>query len=76
MSEPDRHLDRTCVRLQHRIAVNILFDEQLIAALATAVADLRDANDPEAFDFEHWIRMQRIGIMKQRAILGAAGIDV
>ena len=76
MSESNTHLDRSCARLQDRIAVSILIDEQLIAALAEAAADLREANDPEVMDFEHGIRMHRVGIVKQRAILGAAGIDV
>ncbi len=69
-------MDRSCARLQHRIAVSILFDEQLIAALAEAAAVLREANDPGVLDIEHGIRTHRIGIMRQRAILGAAGIDV
>jgi hypothetical protein len=76
MSEPDPHMDRSCARLQHRIAVSILLDKRLIAALAEAVAILREANDSGVPDLEHGIRTHRIGIMRQRAILGAAGIDV
>jgi hypothetical protein len=76
MSEPDPHMDRSCARLQHRIAVSILLDERLIVALAEAVAILREANDSGVPDLEHGIRTHRIGIMRQRAILGAAGIDV
>jgi hypothetical protein len=76
MSEPDPHMDRSCARLQHRIAVSILLDTRLIAALAEAVAILREANDSGVPDLEHGIRTHRIGIMRQRAILGAAGIDV
>ena len=56
--------------------MSILVDEQVIAALACAVAILRESNDPNVLDLEHAIRTHRIGIMKQRAVLGAAGIDV
>ena len=65
-----------CARLRHRFAFNILLDEHVIAALSDAAAALRDANDPAAPDLEHAIRTHRIGILKQRAILGAAGIEV
>ncbi|MCJ2048261.1 hypothetical protein [Methylobacterium sp. J-070] len=58
------------------MAFSILLDEQVIAALAGSVAILREANDPDVLDLEHAIRSHRIGILKQRAILGAAGIDV
>ena len=63
-------------RLRHRIAMSILLDEQVIAALASAAAILREANDPGVHDLEHAIRTQRLSILKHRAILGAAGIDV
>jgi hypothetical protein len=76
MSEPNPLANCPCGRLQHRIAASILLDEHFIAALAEAVAVLREANDPSVPDLEHGIRMHRIGIVKQRAILGAAGIDV
>ena len=58
------------------MAFNVLLDEFAISALSDAVAVLREANDPAVPDLEHAIRTHRIGIMKQRAILGAAGIDV
>ncbi|WP_187278828.1 hypothetical protein [Methylobacterium sp. WL12] len=53
-----------------------MLDEFAIAAMSEAVADLRDANDPAVPDLEHTIRTHRISILKQRAILGAAGIEV
>ncbi|WP_267360052.1 MULTISPECIES: hypothetical protein [unclassified Methylobacterium] len=56
--------------------MGMLLDEQVIAALARAVAILHEANDPGALDLEHAIRTHRVGILKRRAILGAAGIDV
>ena len=56
--------------------MSVLLDEQVIAALASAVAILREANDPGVLDLEHAIRTHRVGILKQRAILGADGIDV
>ena len=76
MSTPNPNIGCPCARLQQRIAFNILLDEQVIAALAGAVAVLREANDPTVLDLEHAIRTHRIGILKQRAVLGAAGIDV
>lgn len=66
----------SCERLRHRIALNILLDEHVIAGLGRAAAILREANDPAVLDLEHTIRTHRIGIVKQRAVLGAAGIDV
>jgi hypothetical protein len=69
-------VDRLRDRLQQRLALGILLDEQVISALATAAAVLREADDAVALDLEHAIRTHRIGILKQRAILGAAGIDV
>ncbi|MGU3464918.1 hypothetical protein ACLBXO_08675 [Methylobacterium sp. C33D] len=48
----------------------------MIEALAIAAATLRDGNDPGAGDLDNAIRTHRINILKQRAILGAAGIDV
>ncbi|MCJ2049127.1 hypothetical protein [Methylobacterium sp. J-070] len=56
--------------------MSILVDEQVISVLARAVAILREENDPGVLDLEHAIRSHRIGILKRRAILGAAGIDV
>lgn len=76
MSTMDPHNDRPCDRLRCRLALNILLDEQVIAALARATAVLREVNDPAVLDLEHAIRTHRIGILKQRAVLGAAGIDL
>ncbi|WP_187276205.1 hypothetical protein [Methylobacterium sp. WL116] len=53
-----------------------MLDEFAIAAMSEAIAALREANDPAVPDLEHTIRTHRIGIFKQRAILGAAGIIV
>ncbi|MCJ2136637.1 hypothetical protein MKK69_21745 [Methylobacterium sp. J-026] len=68
--------DHHCDCLQRRLALNILLDEQVIAALARATAALREKDDPAVLDLERVIRTHRIGILKQRAVLGAAGIDV
>lgn len=76
MSKPDPNIGCPCDRLRNRIALNILLDEQAIAALARAAAVLREEDDPNILDLEHTIRTHRIGIVKQRAVLGAAGIDV
>jgi hypothetical protein len=62
--------------LCRRIALTIALDEQVIEALAVAASMLREADNPNAADLENAIRTHRIGIIKQRAILGAAGIDV
>jgi hypothetical protein len=69
-------MDLSCERLRSRIAMSILLDEQVIAALARAIAILRETNDPGVLDLEHAIRAHRVGILKRRAVLGAAGIDV
>ncbi|MCJ2075636.1 hypothetical protein MKK68_08215 [Methylobacterium sp. E-016] len=63
-------------RLRQRMALNLMLDEFAIDALAQALSVLREADDPEVPDLEHAVRTQRISIMKQRAIFGAAGIDV
>ena len=76
MGKPRQGSECTCARLSDRIAINVLLDEFAIAAMSEAVAVLRDANDPAVPDFERTIRTHRIGILKQRAILGAAGIEV
>ena len=44
--------------------------------MASLVAVLRDERHPKVPELEHAIRTHRIGILKQRAILGVAGIDV
>ena len=76
MSKPDPNIDCPCDRLQRRLALNILLDEQVLAALARAAAVFREQNDPGVLDLEHAIRTHRIGILKQQAVLGAARIDV
>lgn len=76
MGEPAPCSDCQCERLRNRIAFNILLDECVIASLSDTVAVLREAGDPDVSPFEHAIRTHRIGILKQQAILGAAGIDV
>ena len=53
-----------------------MLDELAIAALSDAAALLRKANDPTVPDLERAIRTHRIGILKQRAVLGAAGLDM
>lgn len=68
--------DCPCSRLRHRPTFNILLDELAIAVLSEAVAVLRRAGDPGAADLEHAVRTHRIGILKQRAVLGAAGINM
>ena len=76
MPKSDPEVDRLRDRLQQRLALGILLDAQVISAIATAAAVLREADDPAAVDLERVIRTHRIGILKQRAVLGAAGIDV
>jgi hypothetical protein len=58
------------------MVLTIALDERLIESLAVAAAALRKAGDPSATDLERVIRINRISIIKQRAILGAAGIEV
>ena len=62
--------------LSDRMALHVMLDELAIAALSDAAAALREANDPAVTDLEQAIRTHRIGILKQRAILGAFGIEV
>jgi len=76
MEKPRQGSECSCARLGHRIAFNVMLDEFAIAAISQAVAVLREANDPGVADLEHVVRTHRIAILKQRAILGAAGIDV
>lgn len=76
MSEPKKIADIQFDRLRRRMALTIALDEQVIEALAIAAAALRDRNDADLLVLKHLIRTHRIGILKQRAILGAAGIDV
>lgn len=76
MPEPKPAPDCPCARLRQRVAFNILLDECAIAVLSDAVAALRRADDPSIADLERAIRTHRIGILKQRAILGAFGFGV
>lgn len=76
MQKPRLGSECSCASLSRRIALNVMLDEFAIAAMSEAIAALRDANDPAVPDLEHTIRTYRIGILKQRAILGAAGIEV
>ncbi|MCJ2019525.1 hypothetical protein MKK84_19145 [Methylobacterium sp. E-065] len=56
--------------------MSILLDECVIAALSDATAMMREGGDPAVSELESTIRTQRVGILKQRTLLGAAGIDV
>lgn len=76
MSEPKKTTDLERDRLHRRMVLTIALDERLIESLAVAAAALRKAGDPSATDLERVIRINRISIIKQRAILGAAGIEV
>jgi hypothetical protein len=76
MSEPEKSTAIESDVLCRRIAFAIAMDEQVIEVLAVAASALRDAADPSAADFEGAIRTHRVGIIKQRAILGAAGIEI
>lgn len=75
---PERNAASDCpvAALRNRTAANILCDERTIAALARLAAVLREEGDPFVPEIEHAIRTHRIGIIKQRAILGAVGIAV
>lgn len=76
MSQPKRQPNCPCARKRHRLAFNIMLDEFAIAILSEALVALRTADDPGVAQVEHAIRSHRIGILKQRAILGAAGIKI
>ena len=65
-----------CAKLRQSLALNILLDEFAIAALSEARALLRAADDQDVTQVEHAIRAHRIGILKQRTILGAVGIKI
>ncbi|MDN3572501.1 MULTISPECIES: hypothetical protein [Methylobacterium] len=47
-----------------------------MAALASALQILREKDCAGVVELEHAIRTHRIGILKRRAILGAAGVEV
>jgi hypothetical protein len=69
--------DCTCATLRERLAFNILLDEFAIAALSDALVLLNATDDdPGVTQIEHTIRTHRIAILKQRVILGAAGIEL
>jgi hypothetical protein len=76
MSRSKPLADCPCQRLRDRLALNIILDETAISALSEALAVLREAKDPLVPELEQAVRSHRIGIVKQRAILGAAGIKV
>ena len=76
MSQRKSQPDCTCATLRERLAFNILLDEFAIAALSDALALLRAIGDPGVTQIEHTIRTHRIAILKQRVILGAAGIEL
>ena len=76
MPEPEKLNAIESDVLCRRIALAIAMDEQVIEVLVVAATVLRDADDPGAADVEAAIRTHRVGIIKQRAILGAAGIEI
>ena len=69
---------RVCERdlLHLRMALHIAMDEAAIDALASALAVLRESGHPETQAVAEAVRTHRIGILKQRAVLGAAGLGV
>ena len=73
---PDRSMDQDAQRLRLRAALDIALEEHAIEALSEALRVLRRANHEDVCHFEHQIRVHRIGILKHRAIMFAAGIDV
>lgn len=76
MTEPNPVTDRTCTRLQQQIALSILVDDLVAASLAANVALARREGGSNVDDLEHAIRLHRVAVLKQGAILGAAGIEV
>lgn len=76
MTDPHNSADRTCVRLRHQIALSTLMDDLVVASLAASVAAFRDNGVSDLEALEHMIRAHRIAVLKQGAILGAAGIDM
>ena len=76
MDNPPQASECSWARLRQRLAFHVMLDEFAVAALSEALVTLREGDDPAVPDLEHMVRTHRIGIMKQRAILGAAGIEV
>ncbi|MCJ2091309.1 MULTISPECIES: hypothetical protein [unclassified Methylobacterium] len=76
MSQRKDQPDCTCTTLRERLAFNILLDEFAIAALSDALVLLNATGDPGVTQIEQTIRTHRIAILKQRVILGAAGIEL
>ncbi|KAB1077141.1 hypothetical protein [Methylobacterium soli] len=64
-------------RLRDRIALIIALEEVAISALSDGLAAIRkQCPDEDVSDLEHAVRAHRIGILKQRAVLGGLGIEV
>jgi hypothetical protein len=75
MTDPSSPPDRLCARLQQQIALSTLMDDLVVGRLATVVAAMRETGMPDIAALEHAIRAHRVAIVKQSALLAAAGLD-
>ena len=76
MSLPDRSIDQDTCLLRQRASLGIALEEAAIETLSDALRALREADHQDVAYSEYRIRVHRIGILKHRAIMTAAGIDV
>ena len=69
--------DQACERLKRRVALSVAFEEALTDVLAAGAADFRREGFTEvALEIEVFIRRHRVGLIKNRAIMGAHGIEI
>ena len=62
--------------MRQRLAFNILLDELALEIELKALTPLQAAADPGVARVEQAIPSHRISFLEQRAILGAAGIEM
>ena len=77
MPPPSNHTDRELAHLRQRLSLSLAMDEVAISALSESLE--RNASSitvEEKAEMERAIRAHHIGILKQRAVMGALGIDV
>ena len=75
MDKRNEDLDLTLLR--QRVRLLLAFEEATIVALSETLARHPDAYTSEQLvECRSDIRSHRVGIIRQRAILGAVGIDV
>ena len=77
MSEVRNCLDVQLTLLRERVRLSLAFEEVAIRVLHDNLLSVADRiTELERQGVERQIRSHRIGIIKQRAIMGALGIDV